>query len=262
MKPVGNIFVNPIKHNVMKKIFTFLFAIAFCGGMYAQDEFVLLAPETQKEVTPDGLLSFTNCDLTLDTGSGDQTAGSNDVTARHWNNDVTFLGYKVSKNDKINIYLPDGAKLYRIEAFGFSNGDNWDYVLSYGEDEWGDPEWVDPIGGEVKDNATIQNAVFPVDPCGYVTDGAKTEWTKENAGYTFFAKTFGTPYEGKFTFVISGNNTCAFKLRCWLQKPSGINETKADVNANNSECYNVAGQVVKSNYKGVVLKGNRKYIVK
>ncbi len=246
----------------MNKIFTFLFAIAFAGSMYAQDDFVLLAPETQKEVTSDGILSFTNCDLTLDTGSGDQKAGSTDVTARHWNGDVTFEGYKCSKNDKITIGLPSGTQLYRVEMFGFSNGDNWDYVLSYGEDEWGDPEWVDPIGGEIKDNATIQNAVYPIDPCGYVTDGAKTEWTKEKAGYTFFAKTFDTPYADKFSFVISGNNTCAFKLRCWLQAPSGIKEINAEVNANDSKCYNVAGQIVKSNYKGVVLKGDKKYIVK
>ena len=204
----------------MKKIFTFLFALLLCGGMYAADDFVVLSPETKADVTSDGILSFTNCDLTLDTGSGDQTAGSTDATSRYWNNNVTFLGWKVSKNDKVTIYLPEGKKLYKVEMFGFSNGDNWDYLLNYGEDEWGDPAWVDPIGGEVKDNAKIQTAQYPIDPCGYVTDGAKTEWTKEKAGYTFASLDFSdAPYEEKFTFVISGNNTCAFGLRCWLNAP-------------------------------------------
>lgn len=204
----------------MTRIFTFLFVSLLCFGVYAADDFVVLSPETKLDVTSDGILSFTNCDLTLDTGSGDQTAGSTDITARYWNNNVTFLGWKVSKNDKVTINIPEGEKLYKLELYGFSNGDNWDYLLNYGEDEWGDPAWVDPIGGEVKDNAKIQNAQYPIDPCGYVTDGAKTEWTKEKAGYTFASLDFSdAPYEQKFTFVISGNNTCALGLRCWLNAP-------------------------------------------
>ncbi|MDO5446912.1 MAG: dockerin type I repeat-containing protein [Prevotellaceae bacterium] len=215
------------------RIFTSLFAIVFCGMVCAQGNYVVLAPETEKECTSDGILSFTNCDLTLDTGSGDQTAGSTDITSRHWNNNVTFLGWKVSKNDKVTINIPDGQKLYKLELYGFSNGDNWDYLLNYGEDEWGDPAWVDELGEGVKDNAKIQEATYPIDPCGYVTDGAKTEWTKENAGYTFASLDFtDAPYEGKFTFVISGNNTCAIGLRCWLEAPGpGGDEVKGDANS-------------------------------
>lgn len=233
-------FINKINYYCMRKIFTFVFASLLCVGMNAADDFVVLSPDTKADCTSDGLLSFSNCNLTLDTGSGDQTAGSTDPTARYWNNGVTFLGFKVSKNDKVTLNIPEGEKLYKIEMYGFSNGDNWDYLKEYGEDEWGDPAWVSCIGGEVKDNAKIQEAEYPIDPCGYVTDGAKTEWTKENAGYTFASLDFSdAPYEQKFTFVISGNNTCAFALRCWLNAPGPGGDVVAG-DANNDTLVDVA----------------------
>ncbi|MDO5446916.1 MAG: dockerin type I repeat-containing protein [Prevotellaceae bacterium] len=218
----------------MKKIFTLLCVLAISVGAYAQkaDNGVELTRKNYKGIEQNGgdyWLTFTDTDLKLETGSGDQiVTGEKRV---QWYNNVSWLdGWKVSKNDKVRLKIPEGLVLTKIEMFGFVYGSKWDYLYCYGEDEWGDPEWADPIGQGVRDPDDFtyitaeyikNNAVYPIDPCGCNNAGYENETLAcHEAGYTFASLDFSkNPYANEFSFVISGNNVICLGLRCWTSNP-------------------------------------------
>ena len=262
----------------MKKLFTLLFISATLTCAYAQapDNGVELTRKNFKELKQDGgdyWLTFTNTGLKLETGSGDQIVdGSNRVS---WYNNVVWLdGWKVSKNDKVRLSIPEGLFLTKIEMFGFVNGSKWDYLYSYGEDEWGDPEWADPIGPGIRNhdddpepfttNPYIkENAVYPVDPCGCNEAGCEAQTLAcHEAGYTFASLDFSShPYEKEFSFVISGNNVICLGLRCWTNTAAGLQAIKENnPNVIDRNLYNLNGQVIDKNYRGITIKNGRKYI--
>lgn len=219
----------------MKKIIICFCALCLAIGAYAQkpDNGVELTRNNYKgieQVGGDYWLTFTDTDLKLETGSGDQIVdGSKRVW---WYNDKVWLdGWKVSKNDKVRLKIPEGLVLTKIEMFGFVNGSKWDYLYCYGEDEWGDPEWADPIGQGVRDPDDYtyvtdeyikNNAKYPIDPCGCNNAGFEKETLAcHEAGYTFVSLDFKDhPYANEFSFIISGNNVICLGLRCWTADPS------------------------------------------
>lgn len=229
----------------MKKIFTYLCAASFVLGIYAQktDNGVELTRLNYKGIEQDGgdyWLTFTNTDLKLETGSGDQVVNG-EKRVLWYNNKVWLDGWKVSKNDKVRLKIPEGLVLTKIEMFGFVNGSKWDYLYCYGEDEWGDPEWADPIGQGVRDPDDFtyitaeyikNNAVYPIDPCGCNNAGYENETLAcHEAGYTFVSLNFkDKPYANEFSFIISGNNVICLGLRCWTANPLVVGGLEGDAN--------------------------------
>lgn len=130
-----------------------------------------------------------------------------------------------AKNNSVQkLIIPEGKKVYRINFYGWSQGDNWTYLYAYGpsSSEW---EWTDPIGAGINDNdVIIDQAKYPLDPCiiseayheneQYATKYPNGDRVYHNAGYCFASIDFGTeePYEGEFCFLFNGNN----QERYWM----------------------------------------------
>lgn len=191
-----------------------------------------------------------------------------EVERQNWNEGINF-----KNNTKYTIQLGEN-KVYRIEFAGFSLGDNWDYLYAYGVGDAADGyEWVDPIGQNVLDNVTIiENAAYPLDPCLTSMDAP----VFYNAGYTWAALDFeDEPYEGVFPFIFSGNNQEQVKITVYLTRAAADEAASVyvkpvyDLNAVESlientsghdTIFNLFGQKVDENYKGIVIKNGKKYI--
>ncbi len=190
-----------------------------------------------------------------------------EVERQDWNEGINF-----KNNTKYTIQLGDN-KVYRVEFSGYSLGDNWDYLYAYGVGDNDGYEWVDPIGQNVTDNNTIiTKAAYPLDPC-VTTMEAPVFY---NAGYTWAALDFAdAPYEGIFPFFFSGNNQEQVKITVYLTRAAADEAASVyvkpvyDLNAvdsvienqiSDNSIYNVFGQKVSDDYKGIVIKNGKKFI--
>lgn len=250
----------------MKKFLLIVVAACFATSMYAvENDVVILSTETYDSVKTVDTQTyyFQNTSVTLSMHGRAFTKLTRQDCA-------TALNFK--NNTQYTINLGD-VKAYRIEFAGFSQGDNWSYLYAWGVgDKDGAYEWVDSIGKSVTDNIRIINhGTYPLDPCVVNPDKANKEGSPvlHVAGYTFAALDFtNEAYEGTFNFFFSGNNQERALIRIYTTKDAadkaaaGINDVKTTVNAGNNALYNLSGQRVDSSYKGVVVKNNKKYIVK
>ena len=252
----------------MKKIFTLIATALFALGANAQStDVVELSGSTfDLENSTDNEWKFTGTDITI------VPDGGRDKTKNPCNfpktGETTFTALNVKKDSKQSIKLPTGVQLYRIQITGFSMGDNFDYIYAWGQEIGGIWDYVDPIGNGIKDNAVIVTAKYPIDPCGYVGSRTVPESTKD-VGYIILDEDFGNePFEGEFSYFVSGNNQAALNYKLYLSRAAadaattGINTFKAVAENNSAAIYNVAGQQVSKNYKGLVIKNGKKIIQK
>ena len=201
-----------------------------------------------------------------------------------------------AKNNSVQkLVIPEGKKVYKINFYGWSQGDNWTYIYAYGPSS-ADWEWTDPIGSGIQDNKTIvEQAKYPLDPCVVVPENAKDGYSPvyHNAGYCFASLDFSDePYEGEFSFVFNGNNQERFWLVVYTSanaaaaapSPESVTQGKENsqtifIDAYNAEIesgiqsvarltqsvgkvYNLAGQQVGQGYKGLIIKNGKKYLAK
>lgn len=197
------------------------------------------------------------------------------------------------KNNAANkLIFPEGMKVYKINMYGWSSGDNWTYLLAYGVGENNGYEWVDPIGEKVMDNKKIiEEAKYPLDPCVVNAENAKDGYSPvyHNAGYCFASIDFGNdPYTDEFPLVFSGNNQERVWFVLYTSRADADNAPAAEavtlgkdksqtiyidaaaasiqnisVTKNvNAATYNLAGQKVDENYKGIIIRNGKKMIQK
>ncbi len=265
----------------MRKLFTLVAAFAAFLSVSAQDVYYVdLCCATYDSInSTTAQWKFTNTDIILEPAGG----RSYSVLERQgYSNALNF------KNNTNQVLQLGDNKLYAIEFFGFSQGDNWEYLLAYGmgENAVGDfsYEWVDPIGKDMKDNATIiQQAAYPVDPC-VISDSYKAgesyataypaevfnetglQPTSHTAGYKFATIDFGQePYEGDFQFIFSGNNQMRAALRLWIKpydasKADAIRSVKAQME--DGVMYDILGRPVNEGYKGIVIMNGQKFMLR
>lgn len=201
------------------------------------------------------------------------------------------LNFKNNTNQ--TLVIPEGKKVYKINFYGWSQGDNWTYLYAYGPvaGEW---EWTDPIGEKNQDNKVIiEQAKYPLDPCVVDEANAKNGYSPvfHNAGYCFASIDFSAePYEGEFSFVFNGNNQERVWMVVYTSKAAakaaeaaeavtigkensqknflnsgetdGIEGVAAKPSLENGIIYNMAGQKVSNSYKGLVIMNGKKYILK
>ena len=208
----------------MKKIFTFIAAALFAVGANAQTDVVKLNAETYDAAKSDnGTWYFTGTDITI-TPDGGRAAGpkyfpekidGESTTAET----ATYAALNVKKDSKQSIILPTGVKLYRIQITGFSQGDNFDYLYAWGQGDAADGyEWADPIGKGITDNSIINSqAQYPIDPCGW--KGSRVPESTREVGYIIADIDFGNdPYEGSFSYFVSGNNQADLNYTLYLSR--------------------------------------------
>ena len=201
-----------------------------------------------------------------------------------------------AKNNTVQkLVIPEGKGIYKINFYGWSQGDNWTYIYAYGPSS-SEYEWTDPIGAGIQDNKTIiEQAKYPLDPCVVVEENAKDGYSPvyHNAGYCFASLDFSDdPYTGEFCWVFNGNNQERFWMVVYTsaeaaakaEQPESVTQGKensvqkfikaheeeeaagiAAVTSNKSAAaviYNIAGQKVDGSYKGLVIKNGKKFFVK
>ena len=256
----------------MKKIFTLaILAAAFSFSAAADDVYYYELNRSTLDLVNfnSAEWAFTNCDIKWVPEGGRDT--SKFTTRQNY-----LVGLNCGKGKVQTLKFPEGMLVYALEMFGYSQGDNWDYMITCGD-------WTDPIGAGVKDNYTIiTQAKYPLDPC--VIDNTNENYptwypadkfgtgdgliapSSHEAGYQFATVDFGNdPYEGEISFNFDGNNQLTVGLRVWVQpydasKVSALQTVKAPV------CdgirYNVLGQKVGEDYQGLVIMNGKKYLVK
>lgn len=251
----------------MKKISTLIAALLLSFGAYAQStDVVELSAATYDASTSDNnTWKFTGTDITI-VPDGGRAAGPKYFPEGATAETATFAALNIKKDSKQSIKLPTGVQLYRIQITGFSQGDNFDYIYAWGQEVGGKWDYEDPIGKGVADNATINTAKYPIDPCGY--KGSRIPESTREIGYIILDEDFGNePFEGDFSYFVSGNNQADLNYKLFLSRAAadaattGISTVKA-ATENNSAIFNVAGQQVSKNYKGLVIKNGKKFVNK
>ena len=252
----------------MKKIFTLIATAIFALGANAQStDVVELNAETYDATNSDNnTWKFTGTDITI-VPDGGRPAGPKYFPEGSTAETATFAALNVKKDSKQSIKLPTGIQLYRIQITGFSQGDNFDYIYAWGQEVNGQWDFKDPIGKGVTDNAVINTAKHPIDPCGY--KGSRVAESTREIGYFILDEDFGSePFEGEFSFFVSGNNQADMNYKLYLSRAAadaattGISTVKGNKVNNNAAIYNIAGQQVSKDYKGLVIKNGRKFIQK
>ena len=203
----------------MKKIFTLIAAVCLSlGGVNAQDVVELSGATYDASTSDDGTWHFTGTDITIQPDGG-RAAGPKTYPKNPTEGDIIYSALNIKKDSKQSIILPSGTKLYRIQITGFSMGDNFDYIYAWGTgDKDGEYEWTDPIGKGIMDNAIINGqAAYPIDPCGYV--GSRVPESTREIGYIIADIDFGSdPYEGEFSYFVSGNNQASLNYTLYLTR--------------------------------------------
>ena len=214
------------------------------------------------------------------------------------------LNFKNNTNQ--TLVIPADKKIYKINFYGWSQGDNWTYLAAYGPNttEW---EWQQEAISNMNDEI-IEKATYPIDPCviseayheneAYATQYPNGDRVYHNAGYCFASIDFSNePYEGEFCFKFGGNNqerawmvvytsaTAAAaapkaeavlqgkenSVQKWIEagkaaeEATGINTfsiQRSTFSNQRSTLYNLAGQKVGKDYKGIVIMDGKKVVLK
>lgn len=260
----------------MKKLlFLVLTVLMSFNNVKAEDGIVTLSRDTYDAAnSTTEIYKFTGTNFVLNMHG--RTLPAEPFTQPVW----TEKGYvnkclNFKNNQTYSITIPAGTQGYRIDIFGNSQSTdhNWNYLLAWGAgDETFEGvayEFVDPIGKGVQMNIKT-TAKYPMDPCsGGVSVKDGTQSTTFDPNNTIVASLdFGTlPYEGDFNFYGSGNNQYNLLFKIYTTREaadnagSGISNITAEKAANNIR-YNISGQRVDKNYKGIVIENGCKKIVK
>lgn len=279
----------------MKKLFT-LIAVALMGSgnLFAQSDVIELSWDTMiKDEAGTNAADQTNTTFEAEGWIFTREDGSARTQAQTIREECGKV-LNAKNNAAQKLIIPNGTKLYKINFYGWSQGDNWTYLYAYGPSsaEW---EWTDPIGGGVQDNTKIiDNAKYPMDPCVVneanvkpSSSGVSETTCFHNAGYCFASIDFGDePYEGNFNFIFNGNNQERFWMVVYTSKEAAaaapaaeaprLGKDKSQQNfvtaistpvsftnkTMDGAIYNLAGQRVDASYKGMVIKNGKKFIVK
>lgn len=277
----------------MKKIFTPVVMAVMCLAAIAQNGVVelswdtMLKNETKDDTADQAAIKFLNAD-SVETGFILKPAGGRTQTQTIREECGKVLNFKNNTNQEL--VIPEGTKMYKINFYGWSQGDNWSYLYAYGPTvtEW---EWTDSIGTGIQDNTVIiDQAKYPMDPCvaveANVKESASAPGTYEttcyhNAGYCFASIDFSDePYEGSFCFVFNGNN----QERAWMEiyttreaaaaAPAaeaprlgkdksqknfitGIHTPTVARQINDDVMYNLNGQRVDESYRGIYIQNGQ-----
>lgn len=179
---------------------------------------------------------------------GGNSVAEYDISQQTSNGDWTFVGgfridqtgepatgkdgtIKYSRNKKYTITLPDGLSVDKVTFYGYCNSDGaTGYLGELSGNTYGENEYVFPARDAATNRATH---TIPLP----------------------------TAVTGKLSFTPKGDAQCCYKITLHATLVTGI-KSATGMQQTNSTFYNLSGQQVGKNYKGIVVKNGRKYIVK
>ncbi|GEM_PF-6532625 len=287
----------------MKKIFTLVATALVALSANAQVELswaTMQKNETGDNAADQNAIKFLDS-TGAETGFILQPTGGRTQAGPMERESCSGMALNFKNNTSQTLIIPEGQKIYKINFYGWSSGDNWCYLYAFGPVIGSDAEpwyWTDPIGTGVNGDNTkiIDQAVYPLDPCVVVEDNVKdSEKTCfHNAGYCFASidLTSDDPdydgMSGQFCFQFSGANQERAWMVVYTDKASAaaapaaeaprlgkansqtifidaaaasLNDVAAKASAD-TEIYNLLGQKVGKGYRGFVIVNGRKALLK
>lgn len=194
------------------------------------------------------------------------------------NGDTCTLSFlKVSKDVEFKINIPADSAVVRVEFWGFSNSGkamNWAYLHSLSNTS--ELPIVQGIDRDVMDNEAIKALPYPYSPEAKNAEASPVAVFNDNLGWF-----------SELTFMFDGNNQVGTNIVLymvhqdelggydWTVDPSIKSELDKPVIPDgiklipvvktfnpNAPIYNLAGQRVTSNYKGIVIQNGKKFILR
>ena len=184
---------------------------------------------------------------------------------------------KVSKDVEFKLNIPADSAVVRIEFWGFSNSGakmNWAYLHSLSNTA--ELPIVQGIDRDVMDNEAIKALPYPYSPEAKNAEAAPIAVFNDNLGWF-----------SELTFLFDGNNqvgtnivlymvhqdelagydwTVDPSIKAELDKPVIPDAIKVVPVAKpfnpNAPIYNLAGQQVNKNYKGIVIQNGKKFVLR
>ena len=223
----------------MKKIFTLIAVAAMAVGANAQDEKLIISWNEAPELT-----SLTTDEMT-NTGTSNNVATWADGTsimimrsdkAQSSGSNITIDGttyksIKVSNGAQNKLTMPEGKKAYKLEIYSYVNIDAENRNVYWAE---------------------VNGNTYEFDE--------NNKMTSYKDGENPDLRTFELGGVDSFTFKNAGEQLCYVLVISLTGNTDGITNVKAA--AADAAIYNLAGQKVGKDYKGVVIQNGKKFVVK
>lgn len=234
----------------MKKFFTLIAAVAMAASVNAQD-YVIQGGTDVAEYTSAGVNTFTYegetytnvAEMSCTTASGFtgyilKTGKSFGDGSKVTYNDQEYTTFKLSNGAPTLFTIPSGVTITKIEFVGYSNDTGTD---SY-----------------------IKKLTDGNDAVVYTNDGSKDVFPLgKDASKAAAFSIEGLSLTDHFVITNGGKQPCLI-MRLYKDGATGINSAVAEVEAADADApaYNLAGQKVGANAKGIIIKDGKKYIRK
>lgn len=235
----------------MKKFFTLIAAVAMAASVNAQDYVIqggdaatyTAAGEGQSSITYAGTSYSKSAEISCTSAEGfigyilkDGKSFANGGALTY--NETEYTTIKLSNGAPTWFTIPNGVTISKVEIVGYSNDaetDSWISSLTNGTDE------------EV-----------------YTSDGAG-ECLPKGKGSSIGTITIDNlSLKGHFVIKNGGKQPCVIINLYKEGSPTAINSAVAEVESADADApaYNLAGQKVGDNAKGIIIKNGKKYIRK
>lgn len=177
---------------------------------------------------------------------------------------VPYSLMKISKDKNATIFIPSNLGVVKVAFYGVSNSGeahNWAYLQSFANT----PEFpiMTPEERDVLDNEAIQRLQYPISPIASTIAKPFAEFVSEK----------GTAWFEELNFLFDGHNQVWANIVLWVVDESEVEawDPESDKTITNIEevvipvsevIYNLQGQIVGEDYKGIIIKGGKKYLNK
>ena len=247
----------------MKKIFTLVAAAFMAFAMNAQVKSTVLElrPTTFVEMGEGQAWTFNN-GITMKVDGKDYAEGAGYKSSE--TDSVPYSLMKISKDKNATIFIPSNLGVVKVAFYGVSNSGeahNWAYLQSFANT----PEFpiMTPEARDVLDNEAIQRLQYPISPIASTIAKPFAEFVSEK----------GTAWFEELNFLFDGHNQVWANIVLWVVDESEVEawDPESDKTITNIEevvipvsevIYNLQGQIVGEDYKGIIIKGGKKYLNK
>ena len=184
--------------------------------------------ESQKST--EGYTTYALSDNTKGSTSSSEYSFSGDIKVTNGNSKNYGAGksgtVKYSAGVNYTVQLPKGMKIEKVDFYGYDNYDTDAYISNFNGEDFNDNQYVFPARDG--DNIT------------YVTHTLKAE----------------KPLENSFSFKLGSKQCCLILTLYQKNSSTGIVIPVTDIE---SAAYDIQGNRVDTSYKGLVVKGGKKY---
>ena len=247
----------------MKKIFTLLAAAFMAFAMNAQVKSTVLElrPTTFETMAEGQAWTFNNgITMKVDAKNYDKGVGYKSSET----DSIPYDLMKISRRKAATIIIPSNLAVVKVAFYGVSNSPevhNWAYLQSFANTA--EFPIMTPEATGVEDNEAIQKMQYPISPIASTIAKPFAEFVS-NKGEGWFEE---------LNFMFDGFNQVWANIVLWTVSETEVEawDPTSDKTITSIEevvipvsevIYNLQGQIVGEDYKGIIIKGGKKYLNK